>query len=289
MTIDANAPTSRRALLLASVGGAAALLAQALGRPLSIRAADGDAMQVGGEYLGDSVTQITTSSGVNAIAGVSDTGAGLSGSAGSGSGVVGAADTGIGVVGTANGGPLILSAPKRLGRLNARDLGLHQLDATTEGVGVRGESGTGLGVFGVTSSGAYAGVFGRSDDAGIGVVGSSAVVGVLGSADDNNGVGVYGSGASVAGYAFAADGKAAFRRSGKASVLKNRTSVDVDLRTNGGLNSFSLCFAVMQTSRSGTWVRNVRANYPIAGKMRIYLNKVASTTSSSTVAWIVMD
>jgi hypothetical protein len=63
----------------------------------------------------------------------------------------------------------------------------------------------------------------------------------------------------------------------------------VDLPTNGGLGSFSLCFAMMPTSRSGTWVRDVRANDPIAGKMRIDLAKVASTTSGSTVAWVVLD
>src|SRR4249920_1742463 len=101
MAIDANTATSRRALLLASVGGAAALVAQAIGRPLSIRAADGEAVEVGGEYQGDSVTQITASGGVNAIAGVSDSGVGLAGSATTGSGVTGAADTGIGILGTA--------------------------------------------------------------------------------------------------------------------------------------------------------------------------------------------
>lgn len=289
MAIDSKAQTSRRALLLASVGGAAALVAQALGRPLTARAADGDAMLVGGEYTGDSITQITTAGDITAIGGGSETGAGLLGNAQSGWGVLGTADTGIGVAGTANGNPVVMTTPRRLGRLNARELGLHKLDVTDQGIGVRGESGSGFGIFGLSTGGDHAGVVGISDGAGIGVVGNAPSVGVLGAADENTGVGLYGLGATVSGYALAADGKAAFRRSGKASVLKNKRYVDVDLRTKGGLDQYSLCFAVMQTSRSGTWVRNVRPNYPIAGKMRIYLNKVASTTSSSTVAWIVMD
>jgi hypothetical protein len=264
-------------------------VAQALGRPISARAVDGDAVLVGGEYAGDSPTKITTSDDVTAIQGVSATGAGLLGDAPSGKGVVGTSDTGIGVAGSANGGAVVLGARRRIARLNARELGLHRLDVTDEGVGVRGQSGEGLGVYGVSAGAGGAGVVGEDHDGGIGVIGAGTTFGLFGVADEIQGAGVYGAGSTVAGYAIASDGKAAFRRSGKASVPKKKTYVDVDLRTNGGIDQYSLCFATMQTSRSGTWVRNVRPNYPIRGKMRIYLNKVASRTSSSTVAWIVMD
>lgn len=43
MSIDTTMPRSRRAVLAAAVGGLAALAAQALGRPLPARAANGDA------------------------------------------------------------------------------------------------------------------------------------------------------------------------------------------------------------------------------------------------------
>ena len=53
----------------------------------------------------------------------------------------------------------------------------------------------------------------------------------------------------------------------------------------GGLPSGSGIVATLQTYRSGVYVAAVRLNYPVAGKARIQLNKVASTTSSTAVAW----
>ena len=63
MDLDANVPRSRRAVLAASVGGAAALLAQALGRPMVADAANGDAVTVGGSFSGTAPTTITNAAG----------------------------------------------------------------------------------------------------------------------------------------------------------------------------------------------------------------------------------
>ena len=40
---------------------------------------------------------------------------------------------------------------------------------------------------------------------------------------------------------------------------------------------------------SGVSIAAVRTNYPVAGKARIYLTKVASTTASTSVGWFVAE
>ena len=58
MTIDTSIPRTRRALLAGGLGGAAALAASALGRPLPTSAADGQAVLVGGEYTASSRNEV---------------------------------------------------------------------------------------------------------------------------------------------------------------------------------------------------------------------------------------
>jgi hypothetical protein len=158
----------------------------------------------------------------------------------------------------------------------------------------------GLGETGIQGMGTARGVFGDGGDSGIGVIGVSRAadgIGTMGSSLEGSGVrGTTGTGIGVEAYAESSSGKALqvagkarFTRSGRAAVLKNKYSVDVDLRAKGGISSSSLCFATLATSRTGAWVRTVRPNYPATGFMRIYLNKVASTTSSTYVSWIVFE
>ena len=59
MTVDTAAPRSRRAILAASLGGAAALVASALGKPLPADAANGDTVTVGSDLSGTATTRIT--------------------------------------------------------------------------------------------------------------------------------------------------------------------------------------------------------------------------------------
>jgi hypothetical protein len=99
---------SRRALLAGALGGIGALAAQAIGRATPVRAANGDAVTVGGSFSGTGATTITTT-GAAAYYGISsNTGAdALKGVAtatsGSAYGVNGqsGSDGGIGVLGFA--------------------------------------------------------------------------------------------------------------------------------------------------------------------------------------------
>jgi hypothetical protein len=176
------------------------------------------------------------------------------------------------------------------------------------GVGVYG-SGTFDGIFGegqhsgvtgnspqigLRGSGQDAGVFGTATAIGVSGMGK---VGVRGLSPEQAGTGVEGTASSgtgmhalsTAGTALKVDGKARFNRSGRASVARNRAYVDVDLTALGGISGSSLCFANLAYPRSGVWIRAVRPNYPATGKMRIYLNKVASTSASTQLSWLVLE
>jgi hypothetical protein len=93
------------------------------------------------------------------------------------------------------------------------------------------------------------------------------------------------------GTALSVRGKAKFNRSGRATVLAGRRSVDIDFRPRDlpfhGLEGTPLCFANLMSYRPGVFVTTVRPNYPIAGKMRIYLNRAVS--SNAFVAWVVLN
>jgi hypothetical protein len=81
-------------------------------------------------------------------------------------------------------------------------------------------------------------------------------------------------------------GHVVMSRSGRATVLSGRSYVDVDLRSKGGLAGTPLCFANVMSYRPGLFVTMVRPNYPIAGKARIYLNRLAS--AKTYVAWFIL-
>src|SRR5262245_4721740 len=195
MAIDPTVARSRRAILAASVGGAAALVAGALGRPLPARAANGDTVTVGGSFSGTSPTAITSSAGdaiqafntattasglfAHATAtgnsttyGVfgrsnSNEGIGVAGvnyaATGATRGVMGQADSssGVGVFGTSS---------KYIGVLAQSDTGIGVRAQSTSGDGVFGSSASAPGVRGNSVSGA--GVYGVSGS-GFGVQGSS--------------------------------------------------------------------------------------------------------------------
>jgi len=155
------------------------------------------------------------------------------------------------------------------------------------GAGVHGECAFGDGVVGSSNAATHSGVWGQNTGGGYGVAGStggSTTAGVWGS-NSGSGIGVRASSAS--GNALKVEGKAAFSRSGRASVHANASYVDVTVP--GGLTSSANVLALLQASRSGVWVRAVRTNYPSSGKVRIYLNKVASTTLTTPVAWFVLN
>lgn len=136
------------------------------------------------------------------------------------------------------------------------------------------------------------GMYGYTDNAaGYGVVGAN------GNSQGSGGAGVLGItyGAGAAGVvarddggdstALKVQGKATFTRSGRANVAAGKSYVDVV--PADGLGTSANILATLQTHRSGVWVAACRKNYPSTGKVRIYLNKVASATNTTAVAWFV--
>ena len=89
------------------------------------------------------------------------------------------------------------------------------------------------------------------------------------------------------GLALQASGKVKFSRSGRASIPANQSYVDVTVPN--GLSGTPLPFANLVTYRAGVYVAAVRPNYPTTGKLRIQLNKIASTSSTTSVAWMVLS
>jgi hypothetical protein len=202
------------------------------------------------------------------------------------------------------GGALVASAlaqpiPVRAGTDGDVVLGADNSATATTALFVTGprgldvESTAGDGIRGWTDGTHVSGVFGyASDPASYGVYGKNGGRGVAA-------LGTYGAAlwASTAGYAAPLAllvegsssfvGKAQFSRSGRATVAKGKSYVDITVA--GGLTSRSMVHATLQTYRAGVAVAAVRINYPTAGKARIYLTKVASTASSTYVGWFVAE
>jgi hypothetical protein len=272
MAPDTSAHPSRRALLAGAIGGLAAWAASAVDRISPARATNGDTVTVGGTFTGSQPTSITNTAGDGIVAQNSSTAAsGLFAHATAASG------TTYGVFGRSN---------------STAGTGVAGVDYATSGAntGVYGEARGGNG-----SSGVH-GVYNGGSSLGIGVFGVGTTIGSFGVVGSSgSGVAVQGqtaTGVGLRGYssgsgpALRVDGRATFSRSGRASVAANKSHVDVT--PSGGLASSANVLATLQRKRSGVYVAAVRINYPTAGKARIYLNKVASTTKSTPVAWFVL-
>jgi hypothetical protein len=275
-------PRSRRAILGAALGGVAAAVAGALGRPAITNAADGNPVLLGANNASAGTTEITSSDDFLGMQ-VTSAGTGLQ-ATGQGGGLSGQAYA---VDGVGVGGYSMNTAGTGRGQ--------YGFSAAANGVGVLGVSNANsTGVTGYSFAGSPAlpahpdkvGVFGyaAADNAAKGVVGKSTVgTGVDGSATSGTGVRA----SASTGTALAVTGRATFSRSGRASVPANKRYVDVT--PAGGLAPTALVVATLETYRSGVWVTVARKNYPSSGVVRIYLNKVASTTSSTVVGWIAIN
>ena len=235
MSIEVTAPHSRRALLAAAAGAAAATLVSAMDHPGVVRGgADGDVV-LGAKNIATQTTEIESAADLIDVL--------VARSTAGGAALVGDSELGTGVLGS----------------------GTH---------GVEGSSHSGMGVLGVSELGT--GVLGHITLSGSGVRGHSFSAG---------GVGVFAS--AEAGIALRVAGSAQFSRSGRATIVPGRKYVDITVA--GGLTSRSVIHATLQTYRAGVAVAAVRANYPSAGKARIYLTRVASSTSRTYVGWFVAE
>jgi hypothetical protein len=91
---------------------------------------------------------------------------------------------------------------------------------------------------------------------------------------------------SATGTALEVAGKAKLSRSGKARIAPGAASVYVTVP--GGLSGTPLAFANLLSYRSGVHVAAVSVSAS-TGKIRIRLNKVASSSASTYVAWMVLS
>lgn len=301
MSLDTTIPRSRRALLAAALGAAAATVAGALGRPFPVTAANGDVVHVGDSLTGTQTTTLTNTVsdpatlGKNAINGVATAGLGIYGRSASASGVYGTSTSGPGVSGVsvADAGVAGRSDGPRGGVAGA---------SISNYAGVVGYSWSGAPVGGVLPDApAKTGVYGAAsqDVTARGVFGQTTIgIGVLGAA--TTGFGVWGSsasgcgvyGVSYTGTAVKAEsvsggtaldvvGKAKFSRAKKVTIGAGRSSLKVTL---DGVTTASLVFAVLRSNRSGVYVRAVT---PSAGYFTIYLNK--AVTAGTYVAYFVVN
>ena len=159
MSNEMTAPRSRRALLAAAAGAAAATLVSAIERPASVRAGtDGDVV------LGDfnettKTTEISNSSGGDGFRGTS-------GGNGAADGVVGLSSTGVGVFGGSRNGATGTTHRNQIG---VRGWASHEagtsigvLGDSYAGIGVKGESGSGTGVLATSTTGTALDVVGKA-------------------------------------------------------------------------------------------------------------------------------
>jgi hypothetical protein len=297
----APATTTRRTLLGAGLGALVATVATALGRPPAASAANGDPLVLGLANASSSTTVWLSSEPTNAalslvntstgnayhggsvgnaaFVGISQAGNGFDGSSKSANGVRGVSDSGIGVQGRSN-----------------TEKGVYGY--SNSGPAVYGYSGTNHALWGYANGGNGFGTFGQSnDDGGVGAVGQNLItdtIGLLGAPKYGvegrapNAIGYVGVRAQApeAAIALSVEGTARFSRSGKATVPAGRSFVVVDVP--GGLSAASLVLATPQVNRPGVYVQSAVPN-ATTGQVRINLNKVASTSASTPIAWMVLS
>jgi hypothetical protein len=175
MALDNARPRSRRALLIGAIGGAAALAAQALGRPLTVRAANGDPLTAGHSFTATSTTGVTTTGG-NGLQGYSSDAisSGLYGeNTAGGYGLAARSNS------TAAGGNAGVYAQNTStgDAIHAYAGDGHAIFASSEnGWGVKASSTNADGVLGLTSGAARAGVRGVGQG-GTGVIGYASYAG----------------------------------------------------------------------------------------------------------------
>jgi hypothetical protein len=315
MAIDITGQRSRRALLGGAIGGLAALAAQALGRPLSAKAANGDPIIIGQANSGADITSLSSTTpgevalvvqggigliGTGAQVGVRGegglTGNGVHGQGNFAAGVTGISNTSFGVSGGST------SAAGVHGESPVR--GVHGVGSGPGGTGVFGVAVGGIGghgVWGIADGGS--GVMGQDESTGVGVIGSSMTtdpghvgtggigvhgqdladgVGVMGTSTTAGGTGVKAHNSAASGVALDVVGIAKFSRSGTLVVPMGSSSAT---QSGIALASSSLILATPNSNVSGTVVQAAVAN--VAGSsFTVFLGKAAK--ADTTIAWLVI-
>lgn len=263
-----DTPRTRRSILAAAAGSAAALVIGAA-KPAQTNAASVAVMTEVNTDATDPTSVTNTASGETAFLGIAT---------GAGTGLEGDSPIGIGVMGHST---------------NAADPENNTGQAGV--VGVSGDDANAADNFALSGVYGYAdaspvegfvgsGVWGDSPDygvigtGGIGVEGDGGW-GVVGFGLGTGAIGLYGGQEFADGRALHVEGRAEFARSGRTTVASGASTKAI---THAGVTPNSLVFAVMATNEPS---RYVRAVVPTWGKFTVYFN--AALTSSAAIVWIV--
>ena len=316
MALDSSTPRSRRAILVGALGGVAASALAAVARPGRVAAAggdDGSQIDVGSQFydcrtqtiLGNQVDDTTVFSAFSSTASGHGGGTGIYGSSGHGVGVRAHSDVSNALFADSPAGTAIYAtSTSGVAVMGVTQTGLAAVvgSAFGDSTGVSGESVSGTGVVGLSGTGfppapaPNVGVFGycATDATSRGVMGkttggqavrgeATTGIGVRGYATQPTGIaGLF----TAAGVALKVEGRATFTRSGRVNVPANASSVDIAVA--GGIAATAFVVATLQTHVAGVAIEGVRLNYPSTGKARIYLSKVASTTTTTPVGWLAI-
>lgn len=264
-SVALDAPRSRRAVLAAAAGSAAALAVSTIRPP----AASAASVAVMTETINETAATTTISN---------------------------SAENGVGFAGQGNGAGIQGFSAKATGVFgHSTDTSDPENDVRNTGVvGIAGNDGD------TAANRSLTGVYGFSDPSplqdfvGAGVWGDSADIGVIGTGGigtlgdgawgaygvgrGSSGIGLYGTTDNAAGRALRVEGRAEFTRSGRATVVSGSTKKVVALT---GCTPSSLVFAVMNTNETSRWVRAV---VPAAGSFTVWFN--AALTSAAAIVWI---
>ena len=260
MTTGAGSFRSRRAVLGAALGGAAAVAATSV-RPLGVRAADTENAILGAANTSNTPTSFENLDAAEAsIVGMhAADGIGVKGSSGSATGMRG------------------ISGDETNATASWANTGVYgYCDSSAGAAGVWGDSFQGIGVYGTGDFGIYgylgaAAVVGENEGTGIGVMGFTGTFSTW-PATLPTGVGVFAVAGSTSQVALKVNGKAQFSRSARKSIGSTKSSLKV---TMAGVTTASYIIATLQTSVSGVYVRAV---VPASGSFTIYLSKAPRKT-----------
>lgn len=304
-TESTHVTRTRRAVLGAALGGAAAVAAQSIA-PLAAKANVLPQVDLGGPNTATALTSIENTTDAQASF------EGLHSAAGTG--VFGTSLNGTGIQGTATrtlptdwtnppagehatglygvSGPEAGSAPNTnetgvygFGNIGAESAGVW--GDSVQGFGVYGSSANGFGfygfapfaVYGFSTASAGIGVFGDAPRDGTGVVGWTGNAAPV--AAPPIGVGVWATAETTAQTALQVSGRIRLSRSGRKSIGRSSTSAKVVMP---GVTTSSYVVATLQTSVTGAYVRAV---VPASGSFTIYLSKAPGRTV--VVGYVVIN
>jgi hypothetical protein len=271
MAVEQVTSRSRRQMLAAAVGGIGALVATAVHRPSRVSADTGDNLILGNDNTADTVTRLTTTDPVVGGAALELVAPGIT--------------TGLNIMAGTTGAAAEADVVGLQGTSLTDAMSAGVVGTTQEGIGVVGgaQGDFGAGVLGFGYNGMYGfGAIGTTGDAdgGCGVQGWS---GADFPPNPTTQTGVW-AGASSGRTALQVNGRAKFTRSGRTSIAANTSKKTISVP--GGVFSSSFAFAVLNTSRSGIYVRAVVPS-PSTDKITIYLNKAVG--HSTSCAWMVLS